>query len=79
MYCCTFLAIDRKTVREISAPTLVLYEIFRIAFMHAFMVTPRSPSGWLSYTIVVQHRGVDSKQLTPYSYVKPGTSRPVSS
>ena len=67
MYGCRFLAIDRKTVRKISVPTLVLNEILRIAFMHAFMVTPRSPSGWRSHTIVVQQRGVSSKQFTPYS------------
>ena len=37
------LSIDRRTVRKISVPTLVLYEIHFIAFTHALMVTSRSP------------------------------------
>ena len=35
----------RKTIRKISVPTLIIYEIRHIAFTHAFMVTCRSPSG----------------------------------
>ena len=42
---CVVLSIDRKTIRKISVTTLILYEIHRKAFTHAFMVTSRSPSG----------------------------------
>ena len=39
-----FLFTGRKTVRKISVPTLILYEIHHIDFTHACMVTSRSPS-----------------------------------
>ena len=60
-----FLFTGRKTVRKISVPKLILHEIHHTAFTHAFMVTSRSPSGELSHTNVVQHRGVDSNEWTP--------------
>ena len=40
-----FPSTGRKTVRKISVPTLILYEIHQAAFTHALMVTSRSPSG----------------------------------
>ena len=43
--CCCFLSTGRQTVRKISVPTLVLFEIRHIDFTRAFMVTSRSPSG----------------------------------
>ena len=36
-----WLSSDRKTVKKISVPTLILCEIHHIAFTHAFMVTSR--------------------------------------
>ena len=39
------LSTGRKKVRKISVPTLLLHEIYRIAFTNAFIVTSRSPSG----------------------------------
>ena len=66
-------------IRNISVPTLILYEIHHIAFTREFLVTSRSPSGSLSHTNVVQHKGVDRNKLTPTHMSNPAISRPVSS
>ena len=64
-----------KDGKEDVGPHVLYYTIFiinQVAFTHAFMVTSRSPSGEFFHTNAVRHKGVDSNNLTPYSYVKSG-------